>query len=76
MFTRQTGASDLHQTGITGQGVTVAILDSGSAFDSGGAPLQKDTNGNVRVLATYNTLNENISTSVPCGNDLGLQFVT
>ena len=45
-------ADRLHSEGITGAGVTVAILDTGVWPNN---PIKKDTSGNERILAGYNT---------------------
>ena len=55
------GADALHQHGITGKGVTVAVIDSG-LWDH--PALRADTKGRNRILARYNaidnTLNEDV----------------
>lgn len=51
---QQTGASKLHQYGVTGQGVTVAIIDSGLAdTHEPGAYLRLNTRGDNRVRVKY-----------------------
>jgi serine protease AprX len=58
----QTGASQLHDMGITGKGVTVAVLDSGSLMSGDeGEPLLKNSQGNSRALSKYNA-KQSIST--------------
>lgn len=54
-ITRQTGADLLHQNGITGQGITVAFIDSGiSVRTKRGRFLRLDSQGDQRILAQYN----------------------
>jgi len=47
------GAAELHRNGITGRGVTVAVLDSG-LWEA--PPLARDTRGKPRVVARYNAI--------------------
>ncbi|MBT8100233.1 MAG: S8 family peptidase, partial [Gammaproteobacteria bacterium] len=56
-YVRHVGADRLHQEGITGAGVTVAILDTG-VWSSGGGKnwLRKDYNGEERVLRTFDAI--------------------
>ena len=49
------GASELHQLGITGSGVNVAILDSGLWEHPA---LAKDTKGEKRIVARYNAITD------------------
>ena len=50
-----TGAAQLHYQGVTGDGITVAVLDTGLW---GSMSLQRDTGGAPRVVAQYDaTLN-------------------
>ncbi len=54
-FPSQVGADLLHEQGITGAGVTIAVLDSGLA------PLPdllNDSNGRPRVLARYDAIRD------------------
>ncbi|WP_129645305.1 S8 family peptidase [Peristeroidobacter agariperforans] len=54
-YPTQVGASPLHTGGITGRGVTVAVLDTGVWQEKG--PLQVSSSGrNPRVLAQYDVL--------------------
>ncbi|HWK50603.1 MAG TPA: S8 family peptidase, partial [Steroidobacter sp.] len=54
-YPTQVGASPLHTGGITGRGVTVAVLDTGVWQDKG--PLQVSSSGrNPRVLAQYDVI--------------------
>jgi serine protease AprX len=56
-ITSQTGANQLHDMGITGKGVTVAVLDSGTLMGSKiGKPLQKNSEDRGRALSKYNAL--------------------
>ena len=57
-YVRQVGADRLHANGITGAGVTVAILDTG-VWSSGGGKnwLRKDYDGVERVLRTFDAIN-------------------
>ena len=48
-------ADDVHDAGITGSSVTVAMLDSGMAAI---AELKKDTNGVERTLRRYNSIKD------------------
>lgn len=50
-----TGADDLHRHGVTGRGITVAVLDSG-LWDH--PALVHDTDGKNRVLARYDAIND------------------
>ena len=54
-FPSLVNADALHAAGISGQSVTVAILDSGMHAE---AELQKDTNGITRVLNRYNAIRD------------------
>lgn len=47
------GAADLHQLGVTGRGVTVAVLDSGLWEHPA---LANDTRGNPRILGRYDAI--------------------
>lgn len=56
-FVSQVGAKSLHADGITGAGVTVAVLDTGLWSSGGGKNwLRKDYDGDERVLRTYDAL--------------------
>lgn len=56
-----TGASRLHQLGITGEGINVAVVDSG--LWGAAEPLINDTEGRPRVVARFDAiLNEEVST--------------
>jgi serine protease AprX len=48
------GASELHQHGVTGAGITVAVLDSGLWEHP---ELANDTHGKPRIRARYNAIN-------------------
>jgi serine protease AprX len=53
----QTGADRLHELGLTGRGVTVAVLDSGANIGGDyGRNLLKNSNGRNRVIAKYNAI--------------------
>lgn len=53
------GADLVHADGITGAGVTVAILDTGVWSSGGGKDwLRKDYNGEERVLRAYNAIDD------------------
>lgn len=49
------GVDELHKQGLTGKGVTVAIIDSGLWEHE---LLRNDTQGNNRLLATYNAITD------------------
>ena len=49
-----TGASQLHSLGITGQGINVAVIDSG-LWESA-APLRNNTRGEPRVVARFDAI--------------------
>lgn len=53
-FPTASGAARLHRYGVTGKGVTVAVLDSG--LWEGPAFLRQDTRGEPRVLARYDAI--------------------
>lgn len=54
-YPTQVGASPLHTGGVTGKGVTVAVLDTGVWQEKG--PLQQSSSGrNPRVLAQYDVI--------------------
>ncbi len=54
-YPTQVGASPLHTGGVTGNGVTVAVLDTGVWQEKG--PLQQSSSGrNPRVLAQYDAI--------------------
>ncbi len=62
------GVDQLHEKGITGDGVTVAVLDSGYLSTPG---IDYDTHGNSRVLAYYDVLaNTAISLAGPLNLNL------
>jgi len=52
-YTSVVGADSLHLNGITGKGVTVAVLDSGLWNDPA---LVNDTHGKPRILARYDAI--------------------
>jgi serine protease AprX len=52
-YNKIVGADSLHLHGVTGKGVTVAILDSGLWEHPA---LAKDTSGNLRVIARYDAI--------------------
>jgi len=52
-FNALIGANDLHELDVLGQGVTIAILDSGLW---GHPKLELDSKGNKRVLARYDAM--------------------
>lgn len=53
-ITTQTGADQLHQYGITGRGVTVAVLDSGTLMGGQiGQHLLRDSLGRARAFVKY-----------------------
>ncbi|MEE4204214.1 MAG: S8 family peptidase [Halieaceae bacterium] len=55
-----TGASRLHQLGITGEGINVAVVDSG--LWEAAEPLVNDTEGQPRVVARFDAIrNEEVS---------------
>lgn len=54
-YPTESGASSLHQGGVTGRGVTVAVLDTGVWRTKG--PLQQTSHGSdPRVLAQYDVI--------------------
>lgn len=56
-ITEQTGASLLHEKGITGEGVGIAIIDSGlSAKYERGSYLRLSGEGRTRLIAKYDAL--------------------
>ena len=55
---KQIGANELHKVGITGKGVTVAIIDSGLAQF---AALQQNTAGQERNITVVDSSGENAS---------------
>ena len=54
-FPALVGADQVHNNGITGRSLTVAILDSGMHAE---AELQKDTDGVTRVVDRYNAIQD------------------
>ena len=57
LIAEQTGANILHDKGVTGKGVTVAIIDSGSNMGGKiGQFLFKDTRGYQRVAVKYDAI--------------------
>ena len=54
-FTDMVGADALHQQGITGSGVTIAVLDSGFVPRGG---LMKNSQGQNRLLAHYDAISD------------------
>ncbi|WP_293751972.1 S8 family serine peptidase [uncultured Paraglaciecola sp.] len=64
-ITTQINANSAHDMGITGHGVTVAVLDSGMLLDgTKGAHLLNNTIGNNRVLAIYDAILGNKTNSL------------
>jgi serine protease AprX len=57
MYPTLSAAADLHNQGIDGLGVTVAVIDSGF-WEKG--EISKDPYGNLRVLAQYDAIEGNI----------------
>jgi subtilisin family serine protease len=57
IYPSRVGASRLHAEGITGRGVTVAVLDTG--WDNFGA-MSYDTHSEWRVLESYDAIQDNI----------------
>lgn len=55
------GVDALHREGVTGKGVTVAIVDSGLWENEA---LMKDTSGKNRVLARYDALTDKVDSEV------------
>jgi subtilisin family serine protease len=55
-YSSTTGAVHLHSHGITGAGVTVAVLDSG-IWEGAGA-LTHDTAGHPRIIARYDAISD------------------
>jgi len=53
-FPTVSGAASLQQYGVTGRGVTVAVLDSGLWEDN--PALTRDTNGAGRIIARYDAI--------------------
>ena len=51
----QTNASLLHDMGIKGDDITVAVLDSGTMLDGNGQYLLNNVSGNSRKFIKYNT---------------------
>jgi serine protease AprX len=60
-YNKIVGADSLHRHGVTGKGVTVAILDSG-LWDH--PALAKDTSGKPRVMARYDAISNSTETSL------------
>jgi serine protease AprX len=60
-FPSVVGADALHRNGITGKNVTVAIIDSGLWQHDA---LIQDTNGNTRLLASYDAIANTEKTEV------------
>jgi len=54
-YNRVAGVEALHREGVTGKGVTVAVIDSGLWEHDA---LVKDTEGNNRLVARYNALTD------------------
>jgi serine protease AprX len=55
------GVDALHLQGVTGKGITVAVLDSGLWEHSS---IVNDTSGGARLLARYDALNDEVDTQV------------
>ncbi|WP_339773416.1 S8 family peptidase, partial [uncultured Paraglaciecola sp.] len=55
-YVNNIGADELHDKGITGKDVTVAVIDSG--LWSTHTALSNDTTNNTRIKAAYNALND------------------
>ena len=60
-FPRVSGASELHQHGVTGRGVTVAVLDSGLWEHPA---LAKDTRGESRITGRYDAIEDRAGDTV------------
>lgn len=65
------GASMMHQKGATGEGVTVAVVDTGY-FDT--RYLERKSDGNVRVVAQYDALQDRTAgqTALAVDNAVGV----
>ena len=61
-YPRVSGAADLHRHGITGRGVTVAVLDSGLWEHPA---LATDTEGEPRIIGRYDAIDNRASVPVP-----------
>jgi serine protease AprX len=55
------GADQLHEQGIDGTGVTIAVIDSGAFWDNG---LTKDQDNNHRILAHYDAASDESTSSI------------
>jgi hypothetical protein len=62
------GADQLHRQGVTGRGVTIAVLDSG-LWEA--PPLRYDTRGKVRIRARYDAILDQSGNPVPDGSGHG-----
>ena len=62
------GADLLHQEGIDGSGVTIAVLDSGIFGDNG---LDKNTQGVDRLLAYYDSVLDHLEPGSSVGDEYG-----
>ena len=67
-FTGLIGATALHEEGITGRGVSIAIVDTGLGRDVG---LRQTSRGDRRVLASYDAQNDTLLSGweIRKGND-------
>ncbi|WP_371193549.1 S8 family peptidase [Glaciecola sp. SC05] len=59
---RHVNADKLHDIGLTGQGVTVAVVDSGANFGGNiGANLFRNTSGSVRIPVKYDAFTSRVN---------------
>jgi len=65
LITTQTEADTLHNMGITGRGITVAVLDSGTLMGGQlGKNLLRDSNGRSRAFYKYDAQKSRITYSI------------
>ena len=62
-FPQVIGADLLHLEGVTGRGVTIAVLDTGTYSQ---IALNKDTDGNCRNLAQFDAITDELVTEIQC----------
>ncbi len=67
------GADRLHTAGITGQNVTVAVLDTGTMSHKDILKTASNTN---RLLATYNAMTDNLDTNSSDGSGHGTHITS
>ena len=65
-YTTLVNGDAVHQMGIDGSGIGIAVLDTGLWKHTG---IKNDAAGNLRIKAVYNAMTDTVATSVLSGDD-------